>query len=415
MIARAASWAAALREDERLRLARGIACAVLAVYVAYHMTKFRPFWPTSFTQDGLGDFSILIDDGSLVATTGRTRAALSATPERFFFPYTPPASILFFLYGHLGPGLAFWGFWLVKAASVFAIVWAGLGFAGARGRPAAWLAALAALLAADYFVHYDLRQQNINLVYVAVVALGLLPATPAALAGVLLALACTFKLYSFVFVPWLHWRGRHRAAAVCVAALALLWIALPLAWFGFAGTLQVYRDWLEEIRKSGTMAIFTAPAPLITLRHFLAGTFDLPPFAPETARLLLALQMVWLALVAAYFWLTRPQDVPSPLQDGADAAVLMMLPLPFSTILQPTHGAPTLLAFVMLAAAALEPARPRGIRIALAGSLAAAMILRRAMDSWALRGGMTYLVLCIGVAGLGVLLLAERRAGNARG
>lgn len=413
MIAAAAARFAAMGADERLRLARAAAIAVLGVYVAYHMTKFRPFWPASFAQEGLGDFAILMDDGALVATTGRTRAALSATPERFFFPYAPPASILFFWYGRLGPGPAFWGFWLAKAASVFAIVWAGLGFAGARARPGAWLAALLALLAADYFVHYDLRQQNINLVYVAVVALAVLPATPAILCGVLLALACTFKLYSFVFIPWLHWRGRHRAAAVCLAVLALLWIALPLAWFGFAGTVQVYRDWLEEIRKSGTMAIFEAPAPLITLRHFLAGSFALPPFAPETARILLALQLLWLAVVAAYFWSTRPAGGTPPLQDGADAAVLMMLPLPFSTILQPTHGVPTLLAFVLLAAAAVDAGRARALRLALAAAIAAALVLRRALDAWVLRGGMTYLILCLCVGALAALVSTSRVARRA--
>lgn len=399
---------AAMGADERLRLARGIAFAVLGFYIAYHMTKFRPFWPTSFAQVGLGDFAILMDDGALVATTGRTRAALSATPERFFFPYAPPASILFFWYGRLGPGLALWGFWLAKAASVFAIVWAGLGLAGARARPGAWLAALLALLAADYFVHYDLRQQNINLIYVAVVALAVLPATPAILGGALLALACTFKLYSFVFIPWLHWRGRHREAAVCLAVLALLWIALPLVWFGYAGTLQIYRDWLEEVRKSGTMAIFASPAPLITLRHFLAGTIGLPPFAAETARIVLALQLLWLALVAGYFWLTRPAGATLPLQDGADAAVLMLLPLPFSTILQPTHGVPTLLAFVLIATAAIDAGRTRALRLALAASIAIALILRRALDAWVLRGALAYLIFCLCVAALAALVAASR-------
>jgi hypothetical protein len=296
---------------------------------------------------------------------------------------------------------------------VFAILWSGLVFAGAQAMRLRWLVAVAALVAADYFVLYDLRQQNINLVYVAMVVLALLPATPALLGGVLLALATTFKLYSVVFLPWLLWRRRFVALAACVATLAVLWAVLPFAVFGGAAP-AIFADWLAELRKSNTLVIYQASAPLITLRHFVVGLLGTPPFEAPVTTVLALLQAAWLAAVGAYFWATRPAALPEPpRQAGADVAVLMMLPLPFSTILQPSHGVPTLLAFTIMIAAACDTHRPAAQRATLAGLVLMALVLRRAMQDWALRGGMAFAILCLCLAGLAIVV--GRRVGARSG
>jgi hypothetical protein len=396
-------------DDRRWRAATIAVLVFIAGYILYHMTKFRPFWPESFTQEGLGDFSIMMEESRFIVANGHTRAAATGRPDLYFFPYAPPAVILFYAYSVLGAGLGFWLFWAAKAASVFAILWSGLAFAGAQAMRWRWGAALVALLAADYFVHYDLRQQNINLVYVAMVALALLPATPALMGGVLLALASTFKLYSLVFLPWLLWRRRFMALAACVATLVALWVALPLAFFGNA-TPAIYGDWLAELRNSGTLTIYHASAPLITLRHFVTGMMGVAPFDTPVTVALAALQIVWLALVGAYFWTTRPTSLPEPpTQTGADAAVLMLLPLPFSTILQPTHGAPTLLAFTIMVAAACDARRAMASRATIGAIVLAALVLRQAMKDWALRGGMTFAILCLCVIGLALVVRADRK------
>jgi hypothetical protein len=402
-----------MTDERRWRAASIAALVFIAGYILYNMTKFRPFWPDSFTTEGLGDFAILMDESQFVVAHGGYRATLTGRPDLYFFPYAPPAVILFYFYSYLGPGLAFWLFWATKAASVLAILWSGLVYAGAAALRARWLVAVVAVLAADYFVLYDLRQQNINLVYVAMVALALLPATPALLGGVLLGLATTFKLYSIVFLPWFLWRRRFTALAVCIATLVVLWAVLPFAFFGDA-VPTLFAGWLAELRNSGTILVYQAPAPLITLRHFVAGLLGTPPFEAPVATVLAVLQAGWVAAVGAYFWLTRPASVPEPpLQTGADAAVLMMLPLPFSTILQPTHGVPTLLAFTIMIAAACDARRPMAQRATLGALVLAALVLRQAMKQWSLRGGMTFAILCLCLAGLAVVV--GRRVGARSG
>lgn len=387
------------------RRATAAILAGLVVYLLYHITKFRPFWPSDFTHERLGDFSILIIESDFIATHGRYRAATLPDPSSFFFPYTPPATVLFNIYGLLGPGPGLWLFWIAKGASVIAILACGLRLAGAADRAERWAIALVALLAADYFVHHDLRQQNINLIYVAIVAASLLPATPALIGGALIGLSATIKLYSFVLLPWLLWRRRYAQFLWAGASLAALWIAAPVLYYGFDTATQLYRDWIDELQKSGTLAVYNAPAPWITLRHFLARTFDWPPFGHPTVTALLVLQGSWLALVGAYFLATRGPAPDAPARDGADAAVLMMLPLPFSTVLQPTHGTPMLLAFVLIAAAVLDGRRSRALRVTMAGLIVLAIVLRRAIQEWSLRGGMTFAIL--GICVLGLLLIVR--------
>jgi hypothetical protein len=381
----------------------------LTFYLLYHITKFQPFWPRDFAHERLIDFSILFTESEFIATHGRYRATTLPDPSSFFFPYTPPATVLFNLYAWLGPGIGFWLFWLAKGVAVIAILVCSLRLAGAAERAERWAIAVAGLLAADYFVHHDLRQQNINLIYVAIVAASLLPATPALVGGVLIGLSATIKLYSFVLLPWLLWRRRYAQFFWAGASLAAFWIAAPVLYYGFDTTVQLYRDWLDELQKSGTLAVYNAPAPWITLRHFLARTFGWPPFGDPTAAALLVLQGSWLALVGAYFLATRDAAADGPMRDGADAAVLMMLPLPFSTVLQPTHGVPMLLAFVLIAAAAADGRRSRALRLTLAGAIVAAIVLRRAIQEWSLRGGMTFATLCLCVIGLLALVRAQKR------
>jgi hypothetical protein len=241
------------------------------------------------------------------------------------------------------------------------------------------------------------------------VAAALLPATPALVGGVLLALATTFKLYSLVFLPWLLWRRRFAAFASCVATLVVLWAVLPFVFFGGAAP-AIFADWIAELRNSGTTLVYQMPAPWITLRHFVVGLLGTPPFETPVTTVLTVLQVAWLAAVGAYFWLTRPAVLPAPpLHTGADAAVLMMLPLPFSTTLQPTHGVPTLLAFTIIIVAACDARRPTAARAVLAALVLAALVLRQAMKEWALRGGMTFAILCLCLAGL-ALVVGRRRA-----
>ncbi len=71
------------------------------------------------------------------------------------------------------------------------------------------------------------------------------------LAGILLALAVTFKIWPVLFIPWFFPRGRRLAAVWFGVALAALWCA-PLAVFGAHGYWGLLRDWYAAVGRVGT-------------------------------------------------------------------------------------------------------------------------------------------------------------------
>lgn len=71
------------------------------------------------------------------------------------------------------------------------------------------------------------------------------------LAGILLALAVTFKVWPIMFLPWFFRRERLRAAGYFAAALAILWL-LPFPIFGVARYLSLLKQWYVAAGQVGT-------------------------------------------------------------------------------------------------------------------------------------------------------------------
>jgi hypothetical protein len=71
------------------------------------------------------------------------------------------------------------------------------------------------------------------------------------LAGVLLALAATFKIWPVLFLPWLFPRARRHAAVWFCAWLAALW-TFPAVIFGVHRYWALLRDWYAAVGRVGT-------------------------------------------------------------------------------------------------------------------------------------------------------------------
>ena len=97
-------------------------------------------------------------------------------------------------------------------------------------------------------ISWDLRNANSNLVYLGLVMAGYgLAGRRPALAGVLVGLSVSLKLYSGLLMAWLMVNGPRRMFYAGAAAMAVLWIVLPVAFFGIEGTVRLYAGWRDQV------------------------------------------------------------------------------------------------------------------------------------------------------------------------
>ncbi|MBV9761351.1 MAG: DUF2029 domain-containing protein [Acidobacteriaceae bacterium] len=143
------------------------------------------------------------------------------------------------------------GFWWMLAAWVTAIVSVSLAIRMRRLQfsPVSIVACCALMLA---YVVLAIRYGNVQPFVISwLLAAFVLSEAYPIWAGILLALAVTFKLWPIMLLPWFIRGPRIRAAVSFAAALLALWIA-PFLVFGPARYLGLLRDWYEAVRRMGT-------------------------------------------------------------------------------------------------------------------------------------------------------------------
>jgi hypothetical protein len=370
----------------RSRTAQAAIGLVLFLYLAYHLTRFRlaGVWPIA----PVGDASILYDNA--IGIFQRV-----AYPDAIAFPYSPSAVVLFRALAAAGPTIFMLTWYALMVAGLIVSVRAALTQERAELRAAWPLIGIIAILLADSPIRWDLRNANSNLVYLGLVMAGYgLAGRRPLLAGTLVGLSISLKLYSGLLLAWLIVNGPRRMLYAGVAAMAVLWIALPLLLFSAEGTLQLYAGWKQQIEKIGDLSyqayLATLPAgPPLTTLHRAVVTLTGESFqSGRTQALVWLLRGGWVALLAWYAWRCRDclvAQVPSRAA-LADWTVLLLAPLPFSPWLEPYHAIPLLVAAVLCTAIAMDRETARFDRLLALAALATLALFLAAGVSFEVRG-----------------------------
>jgi len=383
---------AVLRTGRRPAIVAAL-CVGLLIFLLYHLTRFSlaKVWPLV----PWGDAWIIHDMSRAVFAASDYPARLALGNMNELFPYSPSAVILFRGLTAAGPAIFMATWLLMMAAGLLASIRASVA-QEERGELAAnWLLIGAiALVFASAPVTWDLRNANSNLIYLGVVLAGyaLMGRRPL-IAGALVALSISLKLYSGLLMVWLLLNGPRRAFYSCVAASVVLWIVLPVVFFGIEGAVQIYWGWYEQVRIVGDPWVYALLAenrggpPIITLRRAVMFLTGEAANATRTQVYVLMLCAVWAAALAWYAWRAgRAGRVGIPSRAAlADWTVLLLAPLPFSPWLEPYHAIPLLPGAILCVIIVLdERVAAKNRIIALAALLALA--LAALVSSFPVRG-----------------------------
>lgn len=362
--------------DRRARAAVG---AAFVLYLVYHLTRFQfaAIWPI-----------VLVGDAAILFESSRETFTRAAYPDGIF-PYSPSAVILFRWLGFAGPAAFMLGWYLLMAAGLVICVRAALTQEREGIRDAWPLIGAVAVMLASSPIGWDLRNANSNLVYLGLVMAGYgLSGRMPIVAGLLTGLSVSMKLYSGLLLGWLMVNGPRRMFHAGAIAMLALWVLLPLALFGFDGTIKLYTDWRAQIAKIADLTFHaemlanreTGP-PIVTLHKALVNLTGTDFQSSIALVWLWVLRAVWFAALLWYAWRCRTCLLARAPSRAAlsDWTILLIAPLPFSPWLEPYHAIPLLVGATLLVAIVLDtqaPARDRAIAGAALGALALFVAVR---------------------------------------
>jgi hypothetical protein len=223
------------------------------------------------------------------------------------FPYLPSAVAMFLPLSVLPENVAFAGWILLQAAAFGLVLWASLKLSGAARFRGRLLIALAAVLLTDNQLGWDFRTHNNNVIYLALIMLGLVIRTTW-LSGLLLGVSCNLKIYSGSLIFGFIWRREYRLAASMLVAASLIAVVLPIAVFGPSGYLQLLDGWVKQ-------TLFDPPAgqpaylPANLFRRSGAFLLAADPASLQVSILLRVSQAAWAVLVIGYFTIAARRPV----------------------------------------------------------------------------------------------------------
>jgi Glycosyltransferase family 87 len=387
-------------------LERGL-IAGLVIFVLYFLTAFK--FGTLLTDDGRqADFqmwyllppSIAASDYPSVITGN----------WNIPFPYLPSA-IAMLLPLNLMPRTAAFVVWMaLQCASFAAILWASLHLAGIAQSRVRLPVAAAAVFIASAAIEWDLRAHNNNLIYLALIMLGLMTKWTW-LSATLFAVTANLKFYSGVLLFGFLWRREYRLAAHLAAAGLLIAIVIPLLIFGPAQFTKLSGSWINEFLYLTSAAGQTA-APL-SMRKTAAALLGLDAGASAVRLMAISAQGLWVVAVLAYFAVAARPGAPAGETGTArlcDVIVMLMLPLPLSAWFVPYHAVVMLPAFVLIVAALIDDRQRHSVRIMAAIACAGCIVLRFGFRPWELRAGVYFASFVLILLALGAIRMSLGRA-----
>jgi hypothetical protein len=314
-----------------------------------------------------------------------------------------PSAVALMLPLYAFPRPAAFGIWLcLQGISFFAVLLLSMRLAGLALWPSRWLIVASAVLLAENPISWDLRNHNVNLIYLGLVLAGIANRS-SSIGGALLALSFNLKLYSACFFAGLAWWRDYRRL-VSMLICSLLIALVPILLVGTSGFLTLMKEWAGQVAFTMTDA-GDAMAPM-SLRKGLAAMLGADVTSSIVYWLWRALQAMWILIVLSYFIFLprrRHDDTGQDPQRFADTCVLLLAPLPLSTWFVPYHAIIMLPAFVLLLTVALDASWPISVRAAAIAAPAGYELLHIFVRSWELRAGLFYCTFVLIVAALVVV------------
>ena len=238
-----------------------------------------------------------------------------AEDEHYQLKYLPAFGVLAIPAAMLPMPAAKAVWFTLSAALVVALLALSLGLLPAR-RKAPWVLIALTTVAMAKFYGHELVLGQVNLLFGVVVLAGvrLVMRQRPVPSGVMVSLAVALKPYAIIFVPWL---GAHSRRAVLAAAAGIaVAVALPIVFYGFAGTVDLHRDWWLTVTQSTPPNLLNADN--VSLAGMYAKWLGIGPAAAAMAT------VTSLALLgAAALVVSARARVPSPI--GLEAALLLTL------------------------------------------------------------------------------------------
>ncbi len=381
--------------------------AALVIYSVYFLTGFR-FDALISGDTRQVDFRMWY----LLPPQIRARDYPSAISGDWTIPfaYLPSAVAMLLPLSLMGQVTAFIVWMVLQGISLAVVLWASLSLAGMARSHLRLPIAIAAIFVTGAAIEWDMRAHNNNLIYLALIMLGLKAKQPW-VSAVLWAVTTNLKLYSAVLIPGLLWRREYRLAVMTASATLAIGIILPLLVFGYANSIRLHGSWFNVILY--TMSPDGLAAAPLSLQKTSGALLAAEPTSSIVIIVSRTLQALWLLLVLCYFVIAAKRDT----RDGdgnvarlCDFMVMLMLPLPISSWLVPYHGIVMLPAFILIVSAMIEVRHSILVR-ALAGiAVVGCITLRFAIPAWNLRAGTLLLSLVLTVLALGAIRMSPYRA-----
>jgi len=379
----------------RLRMLNALSLLALVLYTLWFTTSFQ------IRHQSL-DVRRLIDYGLNYEQSLVVEKALAYPSWSRGFLYPPPNVILRLGLGQIGLKVSAILWMGLLIAATLACLEALLYLLGLSRHPAKYVMAFLALCSVEYFIEWDLRALNGNMIYLASLLGALLGAhksRPRA-AGLLLASSIVLKVYSLVFLPYFLIKRQYRLCLATLLWLGVFFVVLPGAYFGPSHAWAVTENWLTTVlRSSDSLSLpFEYPAYLTSLHKTLLillnekggqGLHNVMDLGEDQVFGLTRWgQAVWLLFVAVYFLsaLRTSSDLHRGKTLMMDAGALTLLILPFSPALQPHHGVVMLIPALLLVSMSFDAAVPPALRRTSAAILLAGYIELQFGPSLAIRG-----------------------------
>lgn len=398
-----------MRSDDHQQHRQIVECAlvaVFAVYVLYFLTGFR-FESLISGDSGQVDFRMWY----LLPPQIKAQDYPSVLSGNWLipFPYLPSAVALMLPLSLMTQTVAFLVWIVLQAASFVIVVWTSLRLVGMHRSLLRLPIAAAAVFVVSAAIEWDFRTHNNNLIYLALVMVGL-TTRKTWIAALLFATTANLKLYSAVLIPGFLWRREYRLAFATALAATLLAIALPALVFGPDQSIKLFGSWLNEFLYT-TSPAGQAAAPL-SLQKTAGMILGVDPQSSTAIMAARCAQIVWMALAAGYFVVTgrrRLADGDNSIARLCDVIVLLMLPLPLSSWLVPYHGVVLLPAFILIVSRLIDETCPQAVRIVAGVASMGCVALRFAVPAWDLRAGTLTLSLILTLLALGTIKMVDSR------